>query len=306
MHKKRIFKFFRNTLTVALAVSMMCGDLGTSLGIAYASEKVAEETDVTENAVNANDYNLPDNCQDGTILHCFDWKYEDIKKELPNIAAAGFTSVQTSPAQQGCGKSVWYELYQPEGFWIDDSSTLGSKAQLKELCTEAEKYGIKVIVDAIGNHLAGDHTNIDGDLKDAKYWHNSGYTSDGKNGTKKIDWKNRWQVTHGDVGMPDLNTEDSLVQQKASAYIDELMSVGVDGIRWDTAKHISLPSEGCDFWKAVVKSGLYSYGEILAGPTDDTDSSESKKLMKEYTDYIKCNKKQFLLWSGTRSCYKDC
>jgi len=88
------------------------------------------------------------------------------------------------------------------------------------------------------------------------------------------------------VGMPDLNTEDSLVQQKASAYIDELMSVGVDGIRWDTAKHISLPSEGCDFWKAVVKSGLYSYGEILAGPTDDTDSSESKKLMKEYTDYI--------------------
>ena len=50
---------------------------------------------------NIPDYGLMDNIQDGTILHCFDWKYADIMAELPNIAAAGFTSVQTSPAQPG-------------------------------------------------------------------------------------------------------------------------------------------------------------------------------------------------------------
>ena len=45
-------------------------------------------------------YGLASNIQDGVILHCFDWKYNDIKAELPNIAAAGFTSIQTSPAQR--------------------------------------------------------------------------------------------------------------------------------------------------------------------------------------------------------------
>ena len=142
MHKKRIFKFFKCSVSVALAVSMMLGDAGMGLGFTVAAQTQGDEPNgevqVQEEAINANQYGLADEIQDGTILHCFDWKYEDIKEELPNIAAAGFTSVQTSPAQQGCGKGVWYELYQPEGFWIDNSSTLGSKAQLEELCTEAE------------------------------------------------------------------------------------------------------------------------------------------------------------------------
>lgn len=38
-------------------------------------------------------YGLADSIQNGTILHCFDWKYTDIMAELPNIAKAGFTSV---------------------------------------------------------------------------------------------------------------------------------------------------------------------------------------------------------------------
>lgn len=54
---------------------------------------------VAFNASAANSYGLPENCQDGTILHCFDWSFNQIKQELPNIAAAGFTSVQTSPSQ---------------------------------------------------------------------------------------------------------------------------------------------------------------------------------------------------------------
>jgi len=41
---------------------------------------------------------------------------------------------------------------------------------LHELCDEADKYGIKIIVDVVANHLAGDHTNIAEDLKPDKYW----------------------------------------------------------------------------------------------------------------------------------------
>ena len=32
---------------------------------------------------------LPANTKDGAILHAFDWSFNNIKNELPNIAAAG-------------------------------------------------------------------------------------------------------------------------------------------------------------------------------------------------------------------------
>ncbi len=38
--------------------------------------------------------------QGGAILHCFDWSYNEIKAALPEIAAAGYTAVQTSPVQE--------------------------------------------------------------------------------------------------------------------------------------------------------------------------------------------------------------
>ena len=64
-----------------------------------------------------NNYGLPANCQDGTILHCFDWSFNQIKEELPNIAKAGFTSVQTSPSQGNAGdNATWYFAYQPYDF----------------------------------------------------------------------------------------------------------------------------------------------------------------------------------------------
>ena len=231
-------------------------------------------TTTTIEAEAAADYGLADSIQEGVILHCFNWKYNDIKAELPNIAAAGFTSVQTSPAQVGVKSGVWYWLYQPLGFYVG-TNDLGTKAELQALCAEAEKYGINVIVDVVANHLAGDHSNIQDDLKDGQYWHNYGSVSS---------WADRYQVTHGEIGMPDLNSEHSYVQQVVSNYINELKGLGVDGIRWDAAKHIALPSEGCNFWPAVTGQGLFHYGEILVGPDDRGTGNEG--LMVEYTNYM--------------------
>ena len=226
--------------------------------------------------VNAtNSYGLPENCQDGTILHCFDWSFNQIKEELPNIAKAGFTSVQTSPSQGNAGNNAtWYFAYQPYDFTFA-AGGLGSKQDLINLCAEADKYGIKVIVDVVSNHLNGSMSYVNPKWHDAQYWHTHG---------SNIDYNNRWQVTHGDIGMRDLNSENATVYNAVRAYVDELKTYGVDGIRWDAAKHIGLPSEGCDFWSAVTKnSGMWHYGEILIGPTDGGGNDH---LMKEYTDYI--------------------
>ena len=229
----------------------------------------------TLNVSATNNYGLPENCQDGTILHCFDWSFNQIKEELPNIAKAGFTSVQTSPSQGNAGdNATWYFAYQPYDFTFATGG-LGSKSDLIALCSEADKYGIKVIVDVVSNHLNGSMSYVASRWHKDEYWHTHG---------SNIDYNNRWQVTHGDIGMRDLNSEHATVYNAVRAYVDELKSYGVDGIRWDAAKHIGLPSEGCDFWSAVTKnSGLWHYGEILIGPTDGGGNDH---LMKEYSDYI--------------------
>lgn len=258
----------KRIISAALAASMLLPCFAT----AAVSANAAVVSD--GNSVSANDYDLMDNIQDGVILHCFDWKYNDIKAELNNIAEAGFTTIQTSPAQPGGGTGTWWWLYQPLGFYIG-TNELGTKAELESLCKEADNYGIKVIVDVVANHLAGDHSRIEDDLKPSQYWHTFG---------GGINWKNRWQVTHGEIGMPDIATENSYVQQKVGNYMQELKSVGVDGIRWDAAKHIGVPSEDDNFWSSVTKYGLYNYGEILGGPDDRESGNED--IMKEYTDYI--------------------
>lgn len=230
----------------------------------------------TEEVSAANDYGLADNIQDGAILHCFDWKYNDIKAELQNIAEAGFSAIQTSPAQVGGGSGTWWWLYQPLGFYVGNND-LGTKDELKALCAEADTYGIKVVVDVVANHLAGDHSNIQNDLKDGQYWHNE---------SGGIDYSNRWQITHRDIGMPDINSENSYVQQVVKNYLLELKSLGVDGIRWDAAKHISLPSESCNFWPTVTEgTGLWHYGEILDDPVANNPTL-AESLIQEYSKYI--------------------
>lgn len=268
--KKRLYQAL---LGLVLSASVAAGGFFAAVPQTAYAQNVATDLE--------SGYHLADNVQDGVILHCFDWTYQQIIDELPDIAKAGFSSVQTSPAQLAVkGNSIWYYLYQPNCFAVGDSG-LGSEADLKRLCTEADKYGIKVIVDVVANHLAGDHSNIDSDLKGSEYWHHAG---------SNINYKNRWQITHGDIGMPDLNSENWLVQQKVSNYVQQLKNDGVDGIRWDAAKHISLPSEGCGFWSTVIDKSMYNYGEILVGAIDENEvdqrTASNINWMKEYTSYM--------------------
>ena len=265
-------------------------DDGTAYSDEAAEDDLLGEAEEDVAYAGANEYGLRDNIQDGVILHCFDWKYNDIKAMLPEIAEAGFSAIQTSPAQRDDSYGVWYMLYQPQSFSIA-TNALGSKEELTSLCNEAHKYGIKVVVDVVANHMRGDGSNVDSNMSrnsHSDYWHQNNLGSGGTVGDhgQAIDWNNRWEVHQGRIGMEDLNSEHSGVQQAVSNYIDELKSIGVDGIRWDAAKHIGLPSENCGFWPAVTGKGLWHYGEILKGPSDAGEGKAEKGLMEEYTQYM--------------------
>lgn len=217
----------------------------------------------------AADYGLPANIQDGNILHCFNWTIEQVRADLPNIANAGYGSVQLSPLQRADSKVgyPWHDLYRPYDLALKEG--LGTEAELQALCSEAETYGIKVIVDVVANHVdktAGYHDTW-WDSNNRVRWEGS------------INYGSRYSITHGQLGdYGDVNSELAEVQARAKAYVEKLKSLGVKGIRWDAAKHIATPSEGCDFWSAVTSvSGMYHYGEIL---NDDSTPVE------EYVKYM--------------------
>lgn len=216
-----------------------------------------------------NKYGLKDNIQDGVILHCFDWTLADIQEEIPNIAKAGFTAVQTSPVHERAGKgSVWYDVYRPYDFKIGNG--LGTEADLKALCAKAHEYGVKVIVDVVANHT--DYGNVADRLKDQGLYHQPFDVGN---------WHDRHQVTFGKIGMWDLDTNNPTVQAIIKQYIQDLKACGVDGIRCDAIKHIGLPSEGDSFMQNVVDQEMYNYGEIL-----DSTGGDDNVLFPEYQTYM--------------------
>jgi alpha-amylase len=145
--------------------------------------------------VGAASYGLADNVQDGQILQCWNWSFENMKNNMKKIAEQGFTAVQTSPIQ-GSKESTkeyystmqnsWWVYYQPINFNIETNSynALGTSAEFKAMCDEAEKYGIKVIVDAVLNHTGNNNGNnsistlVPSDLRnDTSCWHDISKTA---------------------------------------------------------------------------------------------------------------------------------
>lgn len=245
---------------------------------------------------------LPENKEDGNILHAFNWTYNEMKNALPAIAESGFKTIQTSPVQQPkSGGTKWEFLYQPVSFSIGTSSPLGTKEELKELCEEADNYGISIICDMVFNHMATtgeiDENGfyvVDPEVEEyePEIYANLDETF---HRTPKNKLGNLGSVTQWYDGLPDLNTSNSLIQEKCLGLMKECIDVGVDGFRFDAAKHIETPTDSefaSDFWDNTLEVAkeyykeknngeeLFAYGEILNTVDGGRDISAYTKYMK--------------------------
>ena len=263
----------------------------------------AAEVDSAQTA--SADSTLRDKVGDGVMLHAFNWSYNTIKENLPAIAAAGYTTVQTSPVQQpkdystsGDVTGQWWKLYQPISFHIAEESWLGTKDDLKSLCDEADKYGIKIICDIVSNHIANaDEARPDTVSNQVKkyepefYKKRKTYTRTYKGDANDSSVQ---AVVQGHVSKcPDLVTNDTAVQGYIINLLKECIDCGVDGFRFDAAKHIETEDDGeyaSDYWKNITTSAssyytqktgddLYIYGEIL-------NNCGADRSYSSYTKYI--------------------
>lgn len=222
----------------------------------------------------------------GNIFHAFDWSLNVIKSRLNDIAKAGYTAIQTSPLQQpkdyygDSRTSDWWKLYQPLSFNLPtENYYLGNANDLKSLTTAAHNLNLKIIVDVVANHMGGDGNNPN----DAINRYEPAIMADRNNTFRSVDqcsdWNNRYDVTHKRLGgYPELNTGNTTVQNEVYTYLKELVDNGVDGFRFDAAKHIETPFDNnevkSEFWNKTASKAytyasntynkkLYMYGEIL-------------------------------------------
>jgi len=216
------------------------------------------------------------------VLSLFDCDLNSVKDNLSDVKNQGFDAIQISPLQntKDDNSKEWWMLYQPINFNL--GNRIGNVDDLKRLCDEASKKHLYIIADAVINHLASTdnngslvpHPNCDKDLlnnKDA--WKEKKYIKD---------WNNRYEVTHYCMGLPGLNPNNKIVQEKIIDMLNKYIECGVLGFRFDAAKSISLPEEGCDFFPNIsfsLKKWLpIIYGEVLFA---------DKELISKYAKYMK-------------------
>ena len=71
------------------------------------------------------------------------------------------------------------------------------------------------------------------------------------------------------LGLWDLNTENQEVGNRIQGFLKQAVADGVDGFRYDAAKHIELPDEfgtHSPYFDTILDNGAqYQYGEVLQG-----------------------------------------
>lgn len=256
-----------------------------------------------------NGYGLAPTVNEGTILQAWNWSFKNIESMLPTLAEQGFTTIQVSPPNeikagtkgvkvlQRDNKNGWWMFYQPAGFQLNNSTdnALGNKAEFTSMCAKAKEYGIKIIVDAVINHMGTcdnedkitstnpmDHLTpkakqFEPEIVNAqafhKPWANMTYKEDPNQFSQ---YDSTYDLTRNCTSrLPDLDTGNQIVQNAIYDYMAELIEAGASGFRFDAAKHIETPDDisslRSDFWtktlgkvrKNYPDCEVYAYGEIL-------------------------------------------
>lgn len=216
------------------------------------------------------------------ILHLFRWKLEAIISKLDNIKKAEWDAILISPVQPSKDEEDWdtfWKVYQITSMTIGNK--YGSEEELRNLCREAHNRGLKIFVDTIVTHYANEgggndrftpHHNVDKSLKNNKYFWREKID---------IDYNSRYSITHHCNGLAAIDVSNYDYQDLVAEFYNNLIDCGIDGIRIDSAKMISLPEEdGNNFFprvKSKLNKDILIFGEVI---------HEEVGIIRMYQKYI--------------------
>jgi alpha-amylase len=219
------------------------------------------------------------------IVHLFEWPWASVANECTTqLGPKGFGGVQVSPPQEHVvlpGSSYpWWQDYQPVSYQL--STRRGNRAAFASMVQTCHNAGVKIFVDAVINHMAGGGSTGTGSAG-STYSHyaypavpygTGDFHHCGRNGTDDIaNYGDRWEVQNCElVDLSDLKTESTYVRGKITAYLSDLVSLGVDGFRVDAAKH--MPAADMAAIIDPVPGDPYIYSEVIEGGSGEPTPEE--------------------------------
>jgi len=208
----------------------------------------------------------------GVIVQMFDWPWTDIATECTDVLGPdGYGAVQISPPQESVVLASddypWWQAYQPVGY--DLNSRFGTDAQLASMISTCHAAGVKVYADVVLHHMTAEDGGV-GDngstFPDEYDYPAVPYTSADFSPcqTSITDWDDESQVWNCQLdGLATLNTSLTYVQDEEADYLNTLISLGVDGFRWDSAKEMN-PAYIADIEGLLTKQ-VFVYQDVEWG-----------------------------------------
>lgn len=207
-------------------------------------------------------------------LQMFQWPWTAIAEECrTSLGRMGIRRVLISPPHENLNIPTWTSSYAPVSYRLD--SKLGTRDELRNMVDTCHAHGVDIIADAVMNHMAPampPYRGVAGStfhrysypgIYSSADFHHCTLTPDGM----LHSYVDRGQVQQCDaLGLPDLDTGSPHVQQVLHAYLQDLLSVGVDGFRIDAAKHISATDVAGIL--SVVPADKFVVQEVILGLND--------------------------------------
>jgi alpha-amylase len=209
---------------------------------------------------------------DGAIVQMFDWPWTAIASECTNVLGPdGYGAVQISPPQEAVVLASsgypWWQAYQPVSYQL--GSRFGTEAQLAAMIQACHAAGVKVYADVVLNHMTGQGgggTGDDGTTFPDKYDYPPLYSAADFHTcqTSITDWDDESQVWNCQLdGLADLDTGSAYVRSQEADYLNSLISLGVDGFRWDAAKEMD-PAD-ISAIESLLSKPVFVYQEVPWG-----------------------------------------
>ena len=193
-----------------------------------------------------------------------------ITEKLDYLKNLGITLIWVCPIFKSPMDDNGYDISD----YYDVNPEFGTKEDLEKLIAEAEKRGIKVILDLVINHTSDEHEWFLEALKNPESKYRNYYIfKRGENGLPPTNWRSHfggsaWEKVEGETDengnemyylhlftkkQPDLNWENPEVRKELYKMVNYWLEKGIAGFRVDAinsikkdARYLDLPVDGAD------------------------------------------------------------
>ncbi|MFD9011514.1 carbohydrate-binding module family 20 domain-containing protein [Streptomyces sp. NPDC059552] len=210
----------------------------------------------------------------------FEWRFDSVARACTeSLGPAGYGYVQVSPPQEHVQGGQWWTSYQPVSYRI--AGRLGDRAAFKAMVDTCHAAGVKVVADSVINHMAGPADagatfTGTGGTSYTKYTYPGLYSGADMDDCRASisNYQDRGNVQNCElVQLADLDTGEDYVRGRIAGYLNDLLSLGVDGLRIDAAKHMPA-ADLANIKSRLTKPGVYWKQEAIYGAGEAVSPSE--------------------------------